>query len=84
MMSEVRPVTFIEGLVYLGLIKSVTLVECETPGYYRVVAESNDGKTYATKCMAEEAARRLAGVWTIYIKRGWRVTEEQSDLNSTP
>ncbi len=75
-MTEQRPATFIEGLVYLGRIRDVSLEECETPGYYRVIAVADDGKRYATKCMIEEAARRLAGVWSIYIKRGWRVTGE--------
>ena len=69
-----KPVTFIEGLVYLGKVKRVELLECDTPGYMRVVAETLDGERYVTRCLLEDAARRLAGVWSIYLNRGWRVT----------
>ena len=71
-----KPVTFIEGLVYLGRVKRVWLDECNMPRYYRVMAETIDGQVYATRCLLEPSAKKLLSVWLIYITRGWRVAEE--------
>ena len=75
MPAEEKPVTFIEGLVYLGRVKRVWLEECSVPRHYRVLAETDDGRIYATRCLMEPSARKLLSVWTIYITRGWRVAE---------
>ncbi len=75
MVVEEKPVTFIEGLVYLGRVKRVWLEACEAPRHYRVLAETDDGRVYATRCLLEPSAKKLQSVWLIYITRGWRVAE---------
>ncbi|AEM38727.1 hypothetical protein Pyrfu_0858 [Pyrolobus fumarii 1A] len=74
MVGEEKPVTFIEGLVYLGHVKKVELLECQ-PGFARVAAHTRDGHVYVTKCLHVDAARKLHSVWNIYITQGWKVEE---------
>ena len=67
-----KPVIFIEGLVYNGLVKQVDIESCE-PSFARVRVVTEDGHVYVTRCMHEDAARKLASVWRIYITKGWNI-----------
>ncbi len=67
---EERPVTFLEGLVYLGKVERVELLEC-SPGFSRVAVHVKDDGVYVTRCLKDEAARKLASVWRIYIAQKW-------------
>ncbi len=81
--AEVKPVTFIEGLVYLGLVERVELLECE-PGFSRVVVKTRDGRLYATRCLHAQAARKLASVWMIYVSQKWGLRSEEANSLNTP
>ncbi len=67
---EERPVTFLEGLVYLGKVEKIELLEC-SPGFSRVAVRTKDGRVYVTRCLKDEAARKLASVWRIYVVQKW-------------
>ncbi len=76
-MTETKPVVFLEGLVYMGLVERITLEECE-PGFARVLVRTRDGHIYATRCLHRDAARKLHSVWNIYLTQGWFATSGEA------
>jgi hypothetical protein len=56
-----------EGMAAWGLISSARLEHCDARGTARVVAVTKDGRTLATRCMEEGAARRVYALVRLYI-----------------
>jgi len=66
MRVEANP-SAIEGMAAWGLISDVKVERCKD-GKARVIAYPKNGGELATKCMEEDAARRVATLIRLYIK----------------
>jgi hypothetical protein len=52
-------VPHLEGLAAVGKLQSFRVEDCPVPGRKKIVAVSNDGNLYETKCLDERSVKHV-------------------------
>ncbi len=74
--EEVIPVSYVEGMAAIGLVKNFKVLDCGIPKRRRIVVETVDGRRYTTRCIDERGAKRVVMVLAEYKRLSSLIVEE--------
>ncbi|MEB3851461.1 MAG: hypothetical protein LRS49_02615 [Desulfurococcales archaeon] len=75
----------IEGLAMNGMLREVSLEDCERPpGWKRIVAVADDGRRMSTSCMEPDAAKRNYMVMSLYLRQWGKLVYEGGEVEGKP
>jgi len=75
----------IEGLAMNGMLRRVSLVDCERPpGWRKIVVETLDGRTLETACLEPPTAKRNYAIITLYMKRWSSLINRGGEVEGPP